>query len=198
MKLVSLSVGLVGCLVASVCAGSEATRAARAVDEVVERHCSGPVTIARQSDVRSVGAFCNVIDGDLRIAGTDVTSLDGLEGVRSVRNLVVINNPKLASLHGLSGLRDARAITVMGNPVLTTLSGLEGLATLDAAVVANNGLTTLRGLDGLRSATDLVVVGNPALTNLAAIDHVEASVSREITGNGASAEAASRLAERAE
>jgi hypothetical protein len=141
------------------------------------------VTLASQADVRRVGALCTNIDGDLHITGTDLTDLDGLEKLHSVRFLVVVRNPRLASVRGLSGLRAASAVTFMGNPSLRSLEGLEGLTELNGVVVAHNGLTSLHGLEGLRAVTDLVIVGNRALTSLDAL-RLGFVATSEIANNG--------------
>jgi hypothetical protein len=188
MKLVSLTFGLVGCLMASVSAGSTPPRMSEAEGAAPERHCAGPVTITRQSDVTSVGAFCQVIDGDLRIAGTDVTNLDALEGLRSVRYLVVVNNPKLESVTGLRGLRSARGVNFIENPALRSLEGLSGITEVDAAVMTSNGITSLHGLEGLRVARDVVIVGNRELRHMDGINGLHTVEHMEIAGNGAAAQ----------
>ena len=95
--------GLLGCLAVSACASSQAP-AAMPADVFASGDCQGPVTIAREADVHSVGRLCKVIDGDLRIVGTALTTLDGLGGVQSVRHLVIRNNPRLTSIAGLRGV----------------------------------------------------------------------------------------------
>lgn len=188
MKLVSLTVGLVGCLVASVSAGSTPARLSSGGSAGPERHCAGPVTITKQSDVSSVGSFCEVIDGDLRIAGTDVTNLDALSGLRSVRYLVVVDNPKLESVAGLRGLRSARGVNFIENPALRNLEGLSGITQLEAAVITSNGITSLNGLEGLRVAQDVVIVGNRALKRMDGISGLHSVSHLEIADNGSAAE----------
>ena len=115
--------GLLGCLAVSACAASQAPVVAPAASG----GCQGPVTIARQADVSSVGRLCATIDGDLRIIGTSLTSLDGLDGVHSVHNVVIQNNPMLTNVAGLRGLRTVMRVTVKDNPSLTSLDGLDRL-----------------------------------------------------------------------
>ena len=133
MKHSTLS-GLLGALLISACTG--AAHAPRASSDVAVR-CTGPITIQRQSDVRAVATTCRSIDGDLRIVGTDVTNLDGLENIRSVEYLVIAKNPKLENIRGLRGLVSARSITLTENPSLGSLEGLEGVEVREASVLAS-------------------------------------------------------------
>jgi hypothetical protein len=98
------------------------------------------------------------------IAGTNLTNLDGLENVHSVRHLVIVDNPALKNIEGVRGLATARGIAVMKNPALRSLRGLEGLTRLDGAVITDNGLTSLDALRGLSYVGDLVIAHNPNLT----------------------------------
>jgi hypothetical protein len=179
----SVLLGLLGCLLASAC-GASAPRAPITAGGGVMARCEGPVTIQKQGDVRGIAATCGAIDGDLRVLGSDVTNLDGLEHLRSVRYLVVAGNPKLENVRGLRGLVAARGVTFMDNPALTSLEGLDGLSTLDAAVIANNGIRSLQGLGELRSAREVVVAGNPRLEDLSALSATAVVGALDVENNG--------------
>jgi hypothetical protein len=153
------------------------------------------VIIHTQSDLRVVGERCAVIDGDLRIAATSLTTLDGLEGVREAHYVVISKNRELASIAGLCGLVRARGVTVLENPALESLSGLEHLEQLEAAVIVGNGVTTLAGLEGLDSVGELVISNNPRLVNLDGL-HATARVAN-VEANGARASDATPTAVRA-
>ncbi len=117
----AFSIGLMGCLLTSAC-GMGATTAPSATGATAPRLvCEGPVVIRTEADVRSVGEQCAVIDGDLVIAGTDVKTLDGLEGVHAARSVVVARNPELRNIEGLRGLVTVRGVTVTDNPLLGSL-----------------------------------------------------------------------------
>ena len=117
--------GLLGCLAVSACASSQAP-AASPSEAFAAGHCQGPVTITRQADVGSVGRLCKVIDGDLRIVGTTLTTLDGLGGVQSVHHLVIRNNPRLTSITGLRAVHASTGVTLMDNPLLAGVRGNAG------------------------------------------------------------------------
>jgi hypothetical protein len=180
----SILLGLVGSLMVTACGASgHASHVASASDGRFV--CMGPITVRSQADVHSVAESCRAIDGDLLVVGTNVTSLDGLQGIHSVRYLVVAQNPKLRSVQGLGGLVSARGITFMDNPALESFSGLEGLAVTEAAVIANNGIRTLRGLGDLRSAREIVITGNPNLETSSGLAPFEAYQTVEVERNGA-------------
>lgn len=148
------------------------------VAETATHACAGTVEIHDAAGLRAAAA-CRTIAGDLLIASSSLTSLAGLEGLTSVRYLVVAGNRDLASLEGLRGLRSAAGVTVSGNPSLTSLAGLGGLASVEGLVVTDNGVATLAGLEGLRAAGDVVIASNPALTTLAGLESL-ASIEGEL------------------
>lgn len=146
--------------------------------------CAGPVDVRSQEDVAAVSA-CRAIDGDLRITGSAVSDLRGLENLASVRYLVVAGT-SLRDLSGLAGLRDVSGITVAANPRLETLLGLEGIHRLDGLVVAgNDSLVSLAGLDSLERADELTISANPRLASLAALASLSHVVELDVSTEGA-------------
>jgi hypothetical protein len=177
-----VALGLVWGFFASACAASTPAAGTAAREASAERTCQGPVTITSTAALRSVGAACMRIEGELWVVGTDLESLDGLEALHAVDTLVVAQNAKLTSIAGLRGLRSAKAVHVIDNPALDTLRGLEGVEHVDALVVANDGLSRLTGLEGLKTADLVVIASNPVLASL---EPLSASVTTlEIDGNG--------------
>lgn len=140
-----------------------------AVATPITHTCAGPVEIRDAADLRAARE-CRVIAGDLRIMGSSLESLSGLEGLTSVRYLVVIGNPELASLEGLRGLRVADGVTISGNSALRDLTGLSGVTSLEGLVVTDNGVVSMAGLENLRSAGDVVIASNASLASLAGLD----------------------------
>jgi hypothetical protein len=174
-----------GCfLLVSACGGT--VRAPLTASEPFGR-CVGPVTIRTQSDLQSVAAACRVIDGDLRILGSDLANLDGLESVRTVRNLAILENRKLSNLRGLRGLVAAQGVALIDNPALENLKGLENVAVKEAAVVTNTGIHSLEGFGDLHAVAEIVIAGNPNLESLRGLGPVSAAVTVDIENNGAEA-----------
>lgn len=138
--------------------------------------CAGPADVRTAANVHAL-AGCTAIDGDLRIVGSELADLRGLERLGSVRFLVIAGNDRLTDLSGLSGLREAAGVTVVRNEALLSLRGLEGLDRVEGLWIERNGsLTSLDGLSGLLRADETVIVSNPRLATLAGLStlaHVE-------------------------
>lgn len=130
--------------------------------------CEGPVAVRSAEDAAALQG-CNAIDGDLLITGHGVDDLRGLERIRSVRYLVVVDT-RLTDLAGLAGLREVEGISLHANAALVSLRGLENVRSLSGLVVAGHeSLLTLDGLQGLERAHELVLSANPRLGSLAAL-----------------------------
>lgn len=134
-----------------------------------QSRCRNHAEIRTRADLEEL-ATCTSIEGDLKITGSGLESLDGLESLQSVHYLVVVGNPKLRSISGLSGLRNAAGVTVQNNSSLESLKGLEGLHAVEGVVItANPKLKTLDGLSGLQRADAVIVVSNEQLTDVSAL-----------------------------
>lgn len=87
--------------------------------------------------------------GDLRVSGTGISNLDGLENISTVKAGVTLeNNPSLDSLAGLPVSVETQKITISSNESLTGLTGLtvpndfQGLI----SVWYLSGITSLSGI----------------------------------------------------
>ena len=108
--------------------------------------------------------------GGLYIANSDITSLEGLEGVTSVPGRVTIfANSFLASLEGLRNLQSVGGdVDLDRNRSLVSLSGLEQLTSVGGlSVFDNEALVSLSGLKQLTSVGGLRVSSNEALVSCA-------------------------------
>lgn len=157
-----------------------------------------------------IGYAC--VTGALEVAGAELVSLDGLEGLQAVGGDVTISaNPALTSLAGLSGLTAVgRDFGISENDALADLDGLSALTLIGGALrigrvdsvikgpsvlVGNATLTNLDGLSGLTSLgasaldrwpVSLEIIANEALENvdgLSGVTSVEGDVT--ISGNDA-------------
>lgn len=134
----------------------------------------------------SLEAFADVevVTGTLTIIGnTRLSSLDGLEHLRAVRNLVITENLALANIEGLSGLRHARNVTIGDNPRLENLHGLESLRSVDRLIVSKNGIFCSAGLSGLTAAGEIVIDSNPRLLSLQGLENLESAGNVTIRNN---------------
>jgi hypothetical protein len=106
--------------------------------------CAGKVVVQSAADVGKLGV-CSGIEGDLWIESSSLTDLRGLEGLRSVRYLVVADNPRLESLAGLENLDAAAGISLWSNPSLKDVQSLSNVR-VGALVVLDQDPANLQGL----------------------------------------------------
>lgn len=106
--------------------------------------------------------------------GSGLTTLHGLEKVRSVGGDFYIDYTGVSNLEGLDGLRTVGSLGFGGNR-LVDLSGLEGLTEIDGDfTLAEDGIEALRGVEGLtRVGGDLRLVGCVKLGSLEGLDGLE-------------------------
>ena len=174
---------------ASACAGTAhvATNAATA------RTCEGR-TLVTDGDVRTM-ADCTTVRGDLRITGAVTTleplasvhsvsgvlavestleleSLDGLEQLRAVSDLVVASNAELDDIGALGSLGAVRTVTLTRNPDLRNLQGLESVRELERLTIEKNGIFTLRGLSNLQKVGVLSIENNRRLNDARSLSGV--------------------------
>lgn len=114
---------------------------------------------------------CNDLQGDVKISGSDVASLEGLNQLTTVGGGLEINfNDVLSNLSGLENLRYVgENFELMGNDFLTGAQGIENLgSTGDLLIIGGNPvLEDLTGFIGLtRVGGTLDIEGNDSLKNL--------------------------------
>jgi len=113
---------------------------------------------------------CAAIEGQVSIAGFDITNLDGLQQITSIGEyLSISNNPVLTDLSGLNNVVSINGLVVTENASLTDLNGLNQLDSIRFTVSINQNpaLTTISGLNNLRYVgTDFYIDNNSVLTNL--------------------------------
>jgi len=85
--------------------------------------CVGKVVVRNAADVDKL-SICSGIEGDLWVESSSLTDLEGLEGLRSVRYLVIADNPRLQSLSGLENLHAAAGVSLWANPSLKDVDAL--------------------------------------------------------------------------
>jgi len=123
---------------------------------------------------------CTVIQGDVRIQGSDITNLNGLNVLTSIQGgMFIIFNDLLISLSGLDNLTSVGGgVTIDYNNPITSLSGLENLTSIGGwlGIHYNMNLTSLTGLENLTSLNGgLSVEYNEKLTSLLSLQSIESS-----------------------
>ncbi len=130
-------------------------------------------------------AGCTDLEGEMEIAGDDISNLSGLSEVISVGGNFSINYcPSLSNLNGLENLTSVGDyLVVKNNDSLTSLFGLDNLSTVGGTlyIVSNNVLPDLTGLESLTILGNKVYISsNAALQSLAGIDNIEAGTISEL------------------
>ncbi len=128
---------------------------------------------------------CIEIEGDVTIAGDDITNLNGLSVLTSIGgNLSTGNfdewNPNLTSLSGLENVTSIGGdLGIFSNNILTNLVGLDNLVSIGGDLgigdlwTGNPKLTSLTGLENLTSiGGDLSIKYNDTLINLTGLDNL--------------------------
>ena len=118
-------------------------------------------------------------DSGIGIYETQLTSLDGLQSLRSLgnRDVMIMFNPLLEDLTALSGAEPAEDISLLisGNSALTNLRGLEFVtgASRGIAIIDNARLVSLEGLANITSTRyDFRIKGNDALEDLSGLEQI--------------------------
>lgn len=109
----------------------------------------------RISDISEL-AGCEVIEGNLSLAGTALTNLDSLSSLTAVgERLWIRDNLALTSLEGLSSLTSVGGdLWIGGNDALTQVDGLWSLTAVgDALSISHNDV--LANLDGVANLTSV-------------------------------------------
>ena len=102
-------------------------------------------------------------------------NLDGLEGVQSAReSVVIINNENLININGLSGLTTiGEFLIISDNTSLASINGLNNLENVDRSITLRRN-TVLPNLDGfsnlLNVGENMVFEVNEALTNYCGLE----------------------------
>lgn len=146
-------------------------------------------------DFRSQYPDCDDIRGNVTIAGTALSNIDGLNTIERIRgDLTIRDNSSLADLDGLSGLervdgslvlkdnfllsstgglsalrRVGDLLEISGLPFVTDLSGFSGLSVVRGSLLIEK-MDLLSDLNGLQQLEEVVLdcslINNPALSSL--------------------------------
>lgn len=156
--------------------------------------CKENIILSTQAQVDAfpVTHGCKVAERTITITGVDITSLDGLSSLDSIRgSLIIRSNPELVSIDGLSSLKSVAIglrgsftngkVEIVNNDKLTNIDGLSNLSSVgynaglgdeSITIMDNAVLTSLAGLTSItRLRGGLNVAYNSALTNLDGLDN---------------------------
>jgi len=115
------------------------------------RKVGGDIALHTPSDLRALRGVTR-IEGALRVRGTDLADLSGLEELERAGDLEIVGNPALTDLSALRNLRRVDGMLHLDdNPSLRDLSGLERLEEVggEVAILNNPALVDLSALGSL-------------------------------------------------
>ena len=117
----------------------------------------------------------------VKIAGTGLLSLDGLQGATDPFHFEVSANDELLELTGFAATSVSSALVIDQLAQLPTLAGLEALESVGMLGISNNpSLTALTGLEQLQTANSITITNNSHLVDLealSAVDSIEGDLS---------------------
>lgn len=148
------------------------------------------------SDINDLSGLSTIkeVTGELVIhSNNELQNLHGLENVRKVGALEIIDNSKLTSCEGLgvveiSGIIDSnnlvRGLLVLRNDALLNLKGLENLtSTASVKLSGNEAFKDITALAGLKNLPDLEIIESNALTNLEGFNNLTNIGNFRLEGN---------------
>lgn len=136
------------------------------------------------------------IGSDFRSPASDITDLSGLSTIQEVTGkLVIVINNELQNLHGLENIRKVGALEIIDNSKLTSLEGL-GIVEITGVTDSNNqksgllilrndALINLKSLENLTSVPSVKLSQNKALKDITALAGLKSLPELEIIENHA-------------
>ena len=118
---------------------------------------------------------CTEIEGAVTISGNNITNLNGLSVLTSIKNQLSIDSCiSLTSLTGLENLESIEQIWILNNPSLLNLQGFpnDSISFYFLGIVNNDALTSLSGLEGVKTVFNLFIGENDALVSLSGLENL--------------------------
>ena len=145
---------------------------------------NGNVIISSQAEIDNFALMypsCTMLQENLIISGSDITSLVGLNQIESVFSSLTISNTLITNISGLEGIEfthDAAGISISENPSLVSIQGLVVSTSqpIDLFVHINPNLESLEGLSGITELSSLWLVSNDSLINLTGLENVNSII----------------------
>ena len=135
-------------------------------------------TQAQIDDFSKNYPLCKKIDGYVFIEGSDISNLNGLSQITSIKgDLTIKDNHGLTKLSGLDNLTYIGGnLSISDNDRLSSLTGLENLTQVNksAVFIKNSVLPNFTGLNNLKSVRErLHVIDNVKLENMTGLENLE-------------------------
>ncbi len=141
------------------------------------------------------GTFINETSFEI-IDNHNLINLNGLNRLKTVRDLIIEDNSNLVSL-GLNNLEKPSSLTIKNNISLNEISSLGNLASVGTITIDNNdSLTSINSLGSLQTVTylrGLKILNNDNLLNISNISTGAANISRITIENNQSLQSISNI-----
>ena len=130
------------------------------------------ITFSWQADIDNFQTNypgCTKIEGNVTIAGSDITNLNGLSVLTSIGGTLSVYAGYVSSLAGLENLTSIGDGLIIGSTSLTNLAGLENLTSVNSLWFSDNkSLASLSGIDNLTFTGNLIwIYNNDSLSDCA-------------------------------
>jgi hypothetical protein len=133
------------------------------------RRVGGQIQIYSTPLLTDLSGLSNLSRVDsLQIFFAGISSLHGLENLRTVHDIALMYNSSLTSLGALSGLASLSELGLQGAGI-TSLTAFSNVHDLRWLMLDGVGVTTLDGLGGMSDFAQVQISNCPALTSLAAL-----------------------------
>ncbi|WP_421918403.1 hypothetical protein [Marinifilum sp.] len=110
----------------------------------------------------------------LSIYGTNITSLKGLENFTSIYNISIESCPKLVNLEGFNNVTSITFLRISNNAALTDLDALNSLTWCSGISIIDNAmLKNINGLSNVSNHTSVELYRNPVLQNVDGLKGIE-------------------------
>lgn len=130
--------------------------------------------------------FCDVVQGDLIINGTNITNLDALIVLESIQGNLIISETNLVNLNGLESLTSiSGAISIENNNLLENMWGLSSVAgSINFFYVDSNPMLTSLGIENITEIESfLTIINNNSLIDLSGLNNIS-NVGSQIQASG--------------
>ncbi len=109
------------------------------------------------------------IDGDLRIIGTSISSLQGLDNLQACEQLLISDNASLEDVSAISSLQSVGHLTIAGNSKIRDITAIRNIAQMESLTIGGFGLTRLVFPPKVEELDLLVISNCPKLQDVSAM-----------------------------
>ena len=138
--------------------------------------CPGDITLSSQTEV-DAWPGCTIVEGTLRIQGSDITDLSPLATLQKVRGALFFqNNTSLVSIAGMENVDSVEALLFIDNPLLEGIGELGGLTQTGIAsivILRNHSLQSIGVFNNFTSADNIEILENDGLQSITGFSNLQ-------------------------